>query len=63
MSIKHIRNSKKKKTHKDGKLENKVMKEHKYNNLLKVFLRVKEMTSAKVDTLLHISKVLENMQN
>lgn len=62
MSIKHIRNSKKK-THKEGKLENKVMKEHKYNNLLKVFLRVKGMTSAKADTLLHISKVLENMQN
>ena len=56
MSAKH-RNSKKKKTHKQGKMENKIMKEHKYNNLLKVFLRVKEMTSAKVDTLLHISKV------
>lgn len=44
-------------------MENKVMKEHKCNNLLKVFLRVKEMTSAKVDTLLRISKVQENMQN
>lgn len=35
------------------------MKEHKYNNLLKVFLRVKGMTVQRRDIHTHISKVLE----